>query len=452
MYSPSKVTLVQATLSSISKGEQRKRWKRKPTQNTSDIPLEGPGKRIMVVEDVVMEDNTCSIIEAATSAQQRRREQWVVFVGTCEGWGILAYNIRYHLSLSGNFVVDCSGFNGGLMLLWSDRWKVEIKSFSVGHIDAVIEDQEFRRWQFTGFYGQPKAVNRHHMWNLIRRLKPLSNLPWLCGGDFNETLLLEERCGGAFRNQAYSRAFQQILIDCNLDNIPFKGFPFTWNNKRKRAVNIQAHLDRFLASDDWLNLFSESWSEHLPFFSSDHKPILIHSEERQAHAPVSKNCQVRFEPFWLKEHGYFDVVRESWSRGPSSPFRRQKNFKFSSSLSDCRKRLQKWSKKSFSGWKQILEKKEKRLQQLYESPDSLNLMAMIKELESEIQRLQCREKGFRKQRARIDWLNKGDCNTRFFHSRAKARFSANRIDKLKNEQGEWTRSEQYIGELVSTFF
>ncbi|CAA0819527.1 Ribonuclease H-like superfamily protein [Striga hermonthica] len=65
-------------------------------------------------------------------------------------------------------------------------------------------------------------------------------------------------------------------------------------------------------------------------------------------------------------------------------------------------------------------------------------MATIKELESEIHGLQCHEESFGKQRARIDWLKEGDRNTKFFHSRAKARFSANRIDKLKNDHSRPT--------------
>ncbi|KAF4358819.1 hypothetical protein G4B88_023103 [Cannabis sativa] len=47
--------------------------------------------------------------------------------------------------------------SGGLLLMWNDDWEVSVKSYSVGHIDALVQCPGRSLWRFTGFYGNPKA-------------------------------------------------------------------------------------------------------------------------------------------------------------------------------------------------------------------------------------------------------------------------------------------------------
>lgn len=68
----------------------------------------------------------------------------------------------------------------------------------MGHIDCIIQEAE-NIWNFTGFYGQPDASLRHFSWDLLRRLKGMSelrDLSWLGGGDFNEICYKSENLGG----------------------------------------------------------------------------------------------------------------------------------------------------------------------------------------------------------------------------------------------------------------
>ena len=43
---------------------------------------------------------------------------------------------------SGSVHVDSAGRSGGLMLLWSKDWEVELKSFTSGHIDSFFKAPE----------------------------------------------------------------------------------------------------------------------------------------------------------------------------------------------------------------------------------------------------------------------------------------------------------------------
>lgn len=86
--------------------------------------------------------------------------------------------------------------SGGLMLLWNDSSVVNIRSFSKGHIDARIQDNN-SSWRFTGFYGNPRAEKRVESWELLERLNDNAHESWIIGGDFNEILSDKEKDGGA---------------------------------------------------------------------------------------------------------------------------------------------------------------------------------------------------------------------------------------------------------------
>lgn len=50
------------------------------------------------------------------------------------------------------------------------------------------------------------------------------------------------------------------------------------------------------------------------------------------------------------------------------------------------------------------------------------------------------------------WLTVGDKNTRFFHMRASRRRKRNRINRLKKPDGQYTVSEQELGEVTTSFY
>ena len=46
-----------------------------------------------------------------------------------------------------------------------------------------------------GFYGEPKIARRFEAWNKLRNLNTHLETPWLCVGDFNEIIRLDEKVG-----------------------------------------------------------------------------------------------------------------------------------------------------------------------------------------------------------------------------------------------------------------
>ncbi|KAL9668447.1 hypothetical protein QQ045_002830 [Rhodiola kirilowii] len=85
-------------------------------------------------------------------------------------------SIRVQLGFQHYFCVPANGKSGGLSLLWQSEIEVCISNYSFYHIDFIIKaDKVFRA---TLFYGCPRSHLRHHSWDLLRKLKTLSDLPW----------------------------------------------------------------------------------------------------------------------------------------------------------------------------------------------------------------------------------------------------------------------------------
>lgn len=75
---------------------------------------------------------------------------------------------------------------------------------------------ESLRWRFSGIYGHPVASQRFHTWELLRRLHNHDESAWIIGGDFNATLLFEEKVGGAPIRDSQIDSFRCALDDCGL--------------------------------------------------------------------------------------------------------------------------------------------------------------------------------------------------------------------------------------------
>ncbi|KAL5819516.1 hypothetical protein ACOSQ4_023358 [Xanthoceras sorbifolium] len=225
-------------------------------------------------------------------------------------------------------------------------------------------------WRLTGFYGNPNASQRIHSWTLLRRLRGLSSLPWLCGGDFNEILSDSEKMGGSFRLDSLIRNFRSLLYDCDLFDLGFRGPSFTWSNKQEGSNLIQERLDRCLCDLSWHCLFGESKVTNLGFWRSDHRPILLEVLEHPSPAPQVASLRGRrfhFEACWADSDVCKDIIKSAWAN-PGSDW-----VGFLQNIEGCTSHLA---------------------------------------------------------RSRVAWLRSGDRNTKFFHSCASARRATNKIAEL----------------------
>lgn len=155
--------------------------------------------------------------------------------------------LRITLRYDGLVCVDCSGRfrSGGLALLWKSSHDISLHFCSLNHIDVTVaEPITNEKWRFTGIYGFPDESQRPKTWDLLRKLRPLSSLPWLCAGDFNEILFNSEKKGGVPKSLNQLQVFHDAVNECFFQDMGFEGYPFTWSNGREGEANVQLRLDR----------------------------------------------------------------------------------------------------------------------------------------------------------------------------------------------------------------
>ncbi|XP_058784057.1 uncharacterized protein LOC131658822 [Vicia villosa] len=228
----------------------------------------------------------------------------------------IAIKIGYKCVLS----VDCRGSGrdraGGLCLLSKDPGCFKIRSFSDNHIagSCQLEDDDVP-WFFSGFYGFPEDHLKKNTWLLIQGVFREAVGKFICFGDLNDTVQEEEKLGGNYRTVSQMAWGRQTLEACNLLDMGFSGYKFTWSNGRRGQENIQCRLDRGLANSSFLEEFPCTKVFHLPRFGSDHAVLRIVVEKE---ALLEKRPHLfRFEDVWCKDPLCESLVRDLWSAAGS---------------------------------------------------------------------------------------------------------------------------------------
>lgn len=325
--------------------------------------------------------------------------------------------------------------------------KLDIQTYSSSHIDAWVHGVDnVGWWHLTGFYGEPDTSKRVESWQKMKHLCGTSDLPWLIIGDFNEITCVEEKEGGSCRPRQRMGNFVDTINWCRLKEVGFVGPRFTWLYQREDGIQIRERLDRALATLEWLSLFPSAKLFHLTSSASDHSPLSLHFERRH---PKRKMGRVfRFESMWLKDSRCEEVVHEAWDEGKLMGT----EFTLKNFLDRCRVKLDAWNKLEFDHVSRMIAELQKKLEWLEKQPFSLELSTSLKTTRIELNCWLEKEDEMWRQRSRINWLQLGDRNTRFFHAKASAIFKKNLIDGLLDAEGRWQEDEARIEDIVVDYY
>ncbi|XP_074296923.1 uncharacterized protein LOC141627587 [Silene latifolia] len=178
--------------------------------------------------------------------------------------------------------VDSEGRSEGLALLWKKEVNCSLRSVTNHYIDVTVRHDDLR-WRLTGFYGWPATQDRHLSWQQLRLLAEEGPDPWICIGDFNEIHYANEMLGGS-RQQWQMNNFRDVVDECGLQDIPYEGYAYTYDNGQAGSNNRQCRLDRAMVTGRWLDLFPFSKLFHFNREWSDHAPICVHIAIRREEA------------------------------------------------------------------------------------------------------------------------------------------------------------------------
>ncbi|XP_074298992.1 uncharacterized protein LOC141629987 [Silene latifolia] len=158
----------------------------------------------------------------------------------------------------------------------------------------------------TFIYGSNDGVEREGLWEELRQIA-LTVDEWIILGDFNIVRAVEERIGPNPPSLTEILAFNQCLLDSNLEDLQSYGCEYTWTNKREVETRIWSKLDRVLANPSWLVQYPHTQVTILPSGISDHSPLLVQIQETyQIRKKFSYlNC-------WEESQDYDSIVSQAW--------------------------------------------------------------------------------------------------------------------------------------------
>jgi hypothetical protein len=321
--------------------------------------------------------------------------------------------------------VDSCGASGGILLMWDRRVVSKIEDCLGNYVVACsfrnVEDGFL--WAFAGVYGPNSNGLRRFLWEELAGLLSIWAMPWCIGGDFNATIFLRERSGGAGFRRAASE-FADFIVDHGLMDLPLGGGGggvSTWSNSLSWS-----RLDRFLVSPDWEMGYPGLVQRKLLRVCSDHAPIML----TRGDLHYGKRS-FKFENMWLKEEGFVDKVRDWWG---SFSFDGTPSFVLAKKLQALKGKIKEWNSKVFGDVGARNKAWAEEVQLLDSIEESRGLSDEEKErrsrLVSDLEGSLLQEEICWRQKSRIRWLKEGDKCTKFFHQVANANRRSNTIDSL----------------------
>ncbi|XP_042509129.1 uncharacterized protein LOC122084758 [Macadamia integrifolia] len=279
-------------------------------------------------------------------------------------------------------------------------------------------------------------VKRRELWSELG-LVVNPNLPWSVIGDFNATLLSNEKRGPGRFNAKSAADFQSMVDTCLLIQVPSQGKMFTWTNNRRRG-NVATVLDRSFCNSKWLDMFKSTLQRVLLRSSSDHAPILVVSDS----IARPGNIPFRFNNFWM-EHDLFDnVIQDVWNQEISgNPI-----FILSQKLKCVKLFIKPWGRKNFPNIDNEVKKASDHLNSVHQEIEAAGISDDLfgREADAKTALLKATQlqDNLWAQKAKLRWMKDGDKNSKFFHLSVKMRRARNQIRTLQNADGEWMNDQQ----------
>jgi hypothetical protein len=223
---------------------------------------------------------------------------------------------------------------------------------------------------------------------------------------------------------------------------------FTWRNKQYRGEDyIRERLDRAVANGAWRDMFPLVHVKNGDHYHSDHRLVVMSLEGTE---PVGANRRDRgfhFEASWLREENCAKVVEDAWVEGDAWG-----NGSVADKLKSVAESLHSWNTNVLGDLKKRIKKLKKELEACRRLPISDTSVQREAVLEYRLDKVEEQLDIFWKQRAHADWLQKGDRNTKFFHSWCSERKRRNKIARLRKEDGGWVEDEVEKEEFISNHF
>lgn len=201
------------------------------------------------------------------------------------------------------------GRSGGMLCIWNKANLKMLLSFKGrGSCGICGEWCPLKIKCFlVNIYSSCNIYDKRRMWEELKMSKRgFGGGTWCLMGDFNAIKCHSERRGvNVLENRAETGGFSQFIEDMELVDIPVYGRKFMWYKPDGSAMS---RLDRFLVSEEWLAISSNSSQWVLNRDFSDHFPILLKT------ASINWGPKpFRFKNCWIQHKGFGELIEKQWA-------------------------------------------------------------------------------------------------------------------------------------------
>lgn len=332
------------------------------------------------------------------------------------------------------FSQPSQGLSGGLITGWDSN---EVKCVAL----AQAQDWIWTCFKSSGgneifhvinIYSPHLFEKKRNLWEELRQIMDCIREEPLCiVDDFNCVRSQKEKhnCAYQFREL---RDFNDWITDCNLLELHMVNAQYTWFG----AEGKKSKLDRVLVNSEWSS--SGIWQvKALNRKHSDHKPLFLYAGSIKSGPKPFKvfDCYLNND---LLEHIKCKIpLNLEWD-----------NLTLYRALKFIKGNIKEHSK----GYKNCLENDiknlEVRMEQLEQLDNPGKDFALVRG--KLMEKYEQRDEMLR-QKARINWMAKGDGNNRFFHQAIQKRASINTIHRIFKE-GHWLTDASQIREVFYDYY
>ncbi|CAK8530761.1 unnamed protein product [Lathyrus sativus] len=359
--------------------------------------------------------------------------------------------IREKLMVYDNHIDNYKDHTNGRIWIHLDSNRVNLKCIqsSSQHIHSGIYDNlgDFKHW-LTAVYARNQLNKRKTLWAEIENISGSIQGPWCIIGDYNNVTKSQDRLRGNLVTEKEYADLKKMIENTSLSEMDSIGDHFTWSNKQA-ASPIYLRIDRVLGNTNWFLTNMETILKILPPNVSDHAMLFLECKQEQW--KKSRQAKFKFSNCLTELPGYDNLIKKSWD----GHIRRSLMYVLWQKLKRLKHELKNFSK-PLSDVKNKLISVRNTLRETQEklSNDKMNntLIGKAKDLTEEVISLNEMEWKILQQRAKIDWIRKGDGNNQYFYAAIKGRHHSNILNNLRKNDGRQITTKKDIEDEVINFY
>ncbi|KAH6762314.1 hypothetical protein C2S52_019747 [Perilla frutescens var. hirtella] len=263
-------------------------------------------------------------------------------------------------------------------------------------------------------HGSPSYIKRQSLWADLAMLQGI----FIILGDFNAVRGSHERRGKAKSSPQACFDFNNFIGDSDLFEVERNGLFFSWSRRRFFPELTESKIDRALISKAFQEVWALISATLLPHLCSDHSPLVVVFKSLMDSGPIP----FRFWHMWTGHESFLALVRDSWMRHVESG---SKIRLVMLKLKRLKGELKVWNTNVFGNFNVKIKDLQARLLEVQDDISRYGYSdARLNDeiaMQAEINGLLLVQSSHLQQKSRVDWLNDGDRNTKFFHDSMRRR-------------------------------